>query len=262
MKTPWISLASTLVALASATAAIVESPVAYESDGVKLEGVHVYDDAVQGKRPAVLVIHQWMGITEHEKQRARMLAELGYNVFAADIYGAGIRPTNPGDAGKEAGKYKGDRELFRKRLNAGLDVLKKDELTDATKVAAIGFCFGGTAVLELARAGTDLAGVVSFHGGLDAADGMAAEKGKIPAKVLVLHGAVDPYVPVEQVHGFGKEMEAAGADWQLIAYGNAVHAFTQKGAGDDPSKGAAYDEAADRRSWIAMKAFFSEIFGK
>jgi dienelactone hydrolase len=183
-------------------------------------------------------------------------------VFAADIYGAGIRPANPGDAGKEAGKYKADRQLFRTRLNAGLDVLKKDERTDDTKIAAIGFCFGGTAVLELARAGTDLAGVVSFHGGLDAADGMAAEKGKIPAKVLVLHGAVDPYVPAEQVSGFGKEMESAGADWQLIAYGNAVHAFTQKGAGDDPSKGAAYDGAADRRSWTAMKAFFSEIFGK
>ena len=243
-------------------AAVIEKPVSYSDAEVKLEGFHIYDDSVTGPRPAVLVIHQWMGITDHEKQRARMLAELGYNVFAADIYGVGVRPASPAEAGKEAGKYKKDRSLFRSRLQAGLEVLRKDERTEPGKIAAIGFCFGGTAVLELARAGTDLAGVVSFHGGLDAAEGVAAKKGGIPAKVLVLHGAVDPYVPAEQVAAFEKEMNEAAADWQLVAYGSAVHAFTQRGAGDDPSKGAAYHEMADRRSWIAMKSFFDEIFGK
>lgn len=150
--------------------------------------------------------------------------------------------------------------LYRARLTAGLDFLKADERTDAAKAAAIGYCFGGTGVLELARSGAEIAGVVSFHGGLDGAEGMTAGEGKIPAKVLVLHGAVDPYVPAEQVAAFEKEMTDAKADWQLVAYGGAVHSFTHKEAGDDPSRGAAYHEAADRRSWEAMKVFFGELF--
>jgi len=240
-------------------AALVEKAVIYQQGGATLEGFHVYDDAVAGKRPAVLVIHQWTGLTEYEKRRCRMLAELGYNVFAADIYGQGIRPQPP-EAGKEAGKYKGDRTLYRARLTAALDQLKADERTDSSKIAAIGYCFGGTGVLELARSGAEIAGVVSFHGGLDTADGMAAAAGKIPAKVLVLHGADDPFVPVAQVVAFQKEMTDAKADWQMDLYSGAVHAFTQKEAGNDNSKGAAYNEAADRRSWLAMKTFFAELF--
>ena len=257
MKTLLLSL----MTAASASAALVEKTVDYQHDGVTLEGFHVYDDAVTGKRPAVLVIHQWTGLSDNEKDRSRMLAQLGYNVFAADIYGKGIRPVPPA-AGQEAGKYKSNRELYRGRLKAGLEELKKDERTDTAKIAAIGYCFGGTGVLELARGGADIAGVVSFHGGLDAADGMAATKGNVKPKVLVCHGAVDPFVPTEQVLAFGKEMDEAGADWQFVAYGNAVHSFTQKSAGNDTSKGSAYDEKADKRSWEAMKAFFAEIFAK
>lgn len=257
MKTLFLSL----MVACSASAALVEKTVEYDQDGTTLEGFHVYDDAVEGKRPAVLVIHQWTGLTDYEKMRARLLAELGYNVFAADIYGKGVRPVPPG-AGKEAGKYKGDRDLYRARLNAGLAVLQKDERTDTAKIAAIGYCFGGTGVLELARSGADIAGVVSFHGSLDAAEGKAAEKGGVKAKVLVLHGAEDPNVPPAQVEALGKELRDAGADWQVVAYGGAVHAFTQKMAGNDNSKGAAYNEKADKRSWEAMKAFFAEIFGK
>jgi dienelactone hydrolase len=256
------ALLLSLMAISSAaSAALVEKTVEYEHDGVTLEGFHVYDDAVEGKRPAVLVIHQWTGLTDYEKQRSRQLAELGYNVLAADIYGKGIRPVPPA-ASQEAGKYKSDRKLYRGRLNAGLEVLKKDERTDASKIAAIGYCFGGAGVLELARSGADIAGVVSFHGALDAGDGLKAEKGGVKAKVLACHGADDPFVPVPQVQGFEEEMRASGADWQLIAYGGAVHGFTQKMAGNDPSKGAAYNEKADLRSWEAMKAFFAEIFGK
>lgn len=240
-------------------AGLVEKAVIYKQGDTELEGFHVYDDSVEGKRPAVLVIHQWTGLSDYEKRRSRMLAELGYNVFAADIYGKGIRPQPP-EAGKTAGSYKSDRELYRKRLAAGLEQLQADERTDKGKIAAIGYCFGGTGVLELARAGTDIAGVVSFHGGLDTQEGLAAQKGKIPAKILVLHGVVDPYVPVTQVEGFVNEMNDAGADYQLVAYSGAVHSFTHKEAGDDPSKGAAYNETADRRSWAAMKAFFDEIF--
>ncbi len=250
-------LAAALVT--GAQAALVEQSVTYKQGTTELEGFHVYDDAVTGKRPAILVVHQWTGLTDYEKRRSRMLAGLGYNVFAADIYGKGIRPMPP-EAGKEAGKYKGDRPLFRSRLSAALELLKAEEHTEPTKVAAIGYCFGGTGVLELARSGADIAGVVSFHGSLDAGAGMAAEAGKIPAKVLVLHGADDPFAPPEQVTGLEKEMTAAKADWQLVLYGGAVHSFTQKEAGTDNSKGAAYNEAADLRSWTAMQAFFAEIF--
>ncbi len=242
-----------------ANAALVEVPVIYKEGSTTLEGYHVYDKAAEGKRPSVLIIHQWTGLTEYEKRRARMLAEMGYNVFAADIYGQGIRPQPPA-AGQEAGKYKGDRKLFRARLDAGLEWLKADERTDPKKIAAIGYCFGGTGVLELAREGTDIAGVVSFHGSLDAAVGMEAQAGKIKTKVLVLHGADDPFVKPEVVTGFQKEMTDAKADWQMVFYSGAVHAFTQKEAGNDNSKGAAYNEAADKRSWEAMKSFFAEIF--
>jgi dienelactone hydrolase len=240
-------------------AALVEKPVIYQQGGATLEGFHVYDDTVAGKRPAVLVIHQWTGLTEYEKRRSRMLAEMGYNVFAADIYGQGIRPQPP-EAGNEAGKYKNDRLLFRARMNAALDFLKADDHTDTSKVAAIGYCFGGTGVLELARDGTDIAGVVSFHGGLDSAAGLAAKPGNIKAKVLVLHGADDPYAPAAQVTAFQKEFTDAKADWQLVLYSGAVHSFTHQEAGNDATKGAAYNESADRRSWDAMKTFFAELF--
>lgn len=252
-----ILLATSLVS--SANAALVEKSVTYDQGGVTLEGFHVYDDALPGQRPAVLVIHQWTGLSEYEKRRSRMLAELGYNVFAADIYGKGIRPQVP-EAGKEAGKFKTDRTLFRARISAALAVLKSDERTQPDKVAAIGYCFGGTGVLELARSGADVQGVVSFHGSLDAAADMAAAAGKIPSKILVLHGAADPYVPAGQVAGLQKELADAKADWQMIFYSDAVHSFTQKEAGDDVSKGAAYQETADKRSWEAMKLFFKELF--
>lgn len=257
MMKPILFLSSLLFSIAHA--APVEKTVTYEQGGTTLEGFHVYDDATSGKRPAVLVIHQWTGPGEHEKGRARQLAELGYNVFVADIYGQGVRPVPP-ESGKEAGKYKTDRQLFRARLNAALDQLKKDELTDSSKIAAIGYCFGGTGVLELARSGADIAGVVSFHGGLASAPDLAAAKDQVKTKVLVLHGAIDPHVKPEEVAGFEKEFNEANADWQLNSYSGAVHSFTQKMAGDDPSKGSAYNAKADARSWEAMKAFFTEIF--
>jgi dienelactone hydrolase len=253
------SLLAALSGMVVSHAGIVERVVTYEHGDIKLEGLHAYDDDFDGKRPGILIIHQWTGLTDNEKMRARMLAELGYNVFAADVYGVGIRPQPP-ESGKVAGKYKADRELYRARMLAGLDVLLKDERTDASRIAAIGYCFGGTGVLELARAGTKLSGVVSFHGGLSAGEGMEAKAGNIPAKILCLHGAIDPYVPSEEVEAFRKEMNDAGADWQLVMYGGAVHAFTQKMAGNDITKGAAYNAKADERSWEDMQQFFAEIF--
>ncbi len=254
-----LGLLVTLSGVFAAHGGIVERAVPYSQGGVELEGFHAYDDSFEGKRPAILIIHQWTGLTDYEKMRARMLAELGYNVFAADIYGIGIRPQPP-EAGEVAGKYKADRTLYRARMLAGLDVLLKDERTDAGKVAAIGYCFGGTGVLELARAGTKISAVVSFHGGLAAGEGMAAKAGNISAKILCLHGAIDPFTPAAEVDAFREEMTAAGADWQLTMFGGAVHAFTQKMAGNDVSKGAAYNAKADKRSWEDMQQFFSEIF--
>jgi dienelactone hydrolase len=239
-------------------AEVVFKTVEYKEGSTTLEGLSVYDDATQGKRPAVLVVHQWKGLGDYEKKRAEMLARLGYNVFAVDIYGKGVRLTNPKDASAEAAKYKNNRPLLRARVNAGLAVLQKHDLTDTTKVAAIGYCFGGTTALELARSGADISGVVSFHGGLSAPIPAPA---KIKAKVLALHGADDPNVPPAEVAAFEDEMRKAKADWALVSYGGAVHSFTDWNAGNDNSKGSAYNEKADKRSWEAMKSFFAEIFG-
>jgi dienelactone hydrolase len=206
----------------------------------------------------VLVVHQWKGLGDYEKKRAEMLARLGYNVLAVDIYGKGIRPQTAQAAGAEAGKYKGDRALLRARVRAALKVLSEQELTDPKRIAAIGYCFGGTTVLELARSGADVTGVVSFHGGLSSPT--PGDARNIKAKVLALHGADDPNVPPKEVAAFEEEMRQGGVDWQLIAYGGAVHSFSDWNAGSDNSKGAAYNERADRRSWEAMKQFFAELF--
>lgn len=254
-------LSAIAATLSVASAELVEKPVVYEQGGVKLEGFHVYDDAVTGKRPGILVVHQWTGLSDHEKEQSRKLAKLGYNVLAADVYGQGIRPKPP-EAGKEAGKYKSDRKLLRERLYAALETLKKDERTDTANLGAIGYCFGGLGVLELARAEVDLKGVVSFHGSLDAASGMEAKKGTVKAKVLVLHGADDPHAPAAQVEALKKEMSDAGADCRVVLFPGAVHSFTQKSAGDDPSKGSAYNEAAATGSWKEMTDFFSGLFKK
>ena len=242
----------------SAKAEIVFKPVEYKEGTTVLEGLSVYDTSVSGKRPAILVVHQWKGLGDYEKKRAEMLAKLGYNVFAVDIYGKGIRPGTPQAAAAEAGKYKNDRALLRARVRAGLELLKKHEFTDQSRVAAIGYCFGGTTVLELARSGADVAGVVSFHGALNSPT--PGDARNIKAKVLALHGADDPFVPPKEVSDFEDEMRQSKVDWQLAAYGGAVHSFTDWNAGSDNSKGSAYNERADKRSWEAMKQFFGELF--
>lgn len=241
-----------------AHAAIQTKTIEYKQGDTTLAGVLVYDDAIKGKRPGVLVVHQWMGLTEYEQTRAAQLAKLGYVAFCADIYGKGIRPKDTKEAGAEATKYKTDRALLRARVNAGLAELKKSDLVEARHVAAIGYCFGGTTVIELARSGADVAGVVSFHGGLDSP--APADGKNIKGKVLACHGADDPFVPAKDLAAFEEEMRAANVDWTLIKFGGAVHSFTQPMAGNDNSKGAAYNERADRRSWKAMELFLNGIF--
>jgi dienelactone hydrolase len=248
----------TLGAALTAQAQIHTETIEYKQGDTVLEGYLAYDSSIKGKRPGVLIVHQWKGLTDYEKKRAEMLAKLGYNVFALDIYGKGIRPESGQEAGAQAGKYKSNRALLRARAQAGLAVLQKHELTDPKRVAAIGYCFGGTTVIELARSGADITGVVSFHGGLDSPH---PEDGRnIKCKVLVLHGADDPHVPAKDLAAFEDEMRQAKVDWQLVKYGGAVHSFTDWNAGDNPGQGAAYNEKADRRSWEAMKEFFAEIF--
>lgn len=237
---------------------VVTKDVAYSHGDTRLEGYMAWDNSIQGKRPGVLVVHAWMGLDDYAKMRCRMLAELGYVAFAVDMYGRDNRPTTRDEASQQARIYRGDRQLMRDRVNAGLNVLMNNELCDNSRVAAIGYCFGGGVALELARSGAPIAGVVSFHGNLDTPDPSIAKN--IKCRILVCHGANDPNVPFDQVRAFFDEMHAADVDFQFIAYSGAVHAFTDPGAGNDPSRGAAYNATADRRSWDHMKLFFAEIF--
>jgi dienelactone hydrolase len=251
-------LALFLLLAATAQSKLVTKTVEYKHGDVTLEGYLAYDDATAAKRPGVIVVHEWYGVNDHAKKRADKLASLGYVAFAIDMYGKGVRPQNNEEAGKQAAIYKSDRKLMRSRAQAGMGFLRTHSLVDPTKLTAIGFCFGGTTVLELARSGAELDGVVSFHGGLDTPNPADAEN--IKCKILVLHGGDDPFVPKEHVEAFEEEMRQAGVDWQLIAYGGAVHSFTNPAAGSDNSKGAAYNQKADQRSWQAMQDFFNEIF--
>jgi dienelactone hydrolase len=251
-------LAATLAAV-NVHAKVVSQAVTYRDGDVELVGFVARDDAKAGT-PGVLIVPQWMGLTDYERGRAKQLAELGYVAFAADIYGGGHVAKDMSEAGALAGKYKGDRALFRSRLNAGLKALRATPGVDGARCAAIGYCFGGTGVLELARSGADVLGVVSFHGGLDSPN--PADGKNIKAKVLVLHGADDPYTSKADLAAFEQELKSAGVDYQLVFYSGAVHAFTQPMAGNDPSRGAAYNERADKRSWRAMRDFFDEIFGR
>lgn len=251
-------LGAFFVGVSPLIAEIKTEVVEYKDGDVTLEGFVAWNTESAKKAPGVLVVHQWMGLTDYEKGRCMQLAELGYVAFALDIYGKGIRPGTPQDAAKQAGIYKSDRKLYRRRLNLGLDQLRSREVVDSGKLAAIGYCFGGTGVLELARSGAEVSGVVSFHGGLDSPEPEAGKN--IKCSILVCHGADDPFVPAKDIEAFKTELTSAKVDWQMDIYSNAVHSFTQPMAGTDNSRGAAYNEKADKRSWASMKSFFAEVF--
>jgi dienelactone hydrolase len=251
--------AALLLTLAQyASAAIKTETVTYKQGDTTLKGFLAYDDASTDKRPAVIIVHEWWGLNDYVKRRAQDVAKLGYVAFAADMYGDGKTTSDPQEAGKLAGGVKGDPTLEIARAQAAMDFVKNQPLVDGDRIAAMGYCFGGSVALDMARAGWPLAGVVSFHGALKTAK--PAEPGAIKAKVLALHGADDPMVKSEEVMEFLKEMKAAKADWYFTAYANAVHAFTNPDADKFGIPGVAYNENADRRSWEAMKDFFNEIF--
>jgi dienelactone hydrolase len=239
-------------------AKIVTKDVVYKDGDTTLEGFLAYDDSMKGPRPGVLVVHAWMGLGEQVKRRCRMLAEMGYVAFAADVYGKGVRPSTRGEAAKLAGGYKADRPLLRRRVRVALEQLAEKPRVDPGKLAAIGYCFGGTAVLELARSGADVRGTVSFHGGLDSLHPEDARN--IKGRVLVLHGADDPTISAADEAAFRDELRKAAVDWEMVYYGGAVHSFTDPYAGHDNSKGAAYNARADEWSWRAMRTFLQDLF--
>lgn len=230
----------------------------YKHDGHLCEGFAVWEDAGP-KRPGILVFPDWTGVGEYTHKRAKMLCELGFNAFVADVYGKDIRPTTMESCESEMMKYATNRPLLRGRARSALVELAKVPNTDLSKLAAIGYCFGGTIVLEMARDGQNhLAGVISFHGVLTTP--MPLSAGGYKGKILVLHGADDPVVPDEQSLAFWKEMRDAKANWEFVAYGKAVHTFTNWLLPEDGPPPTAYNKQADRRSWIAMQDFFKEIF--
>ena len=231
--------------------------VEYKEGSTVCEGYVAYDDTKQGKRPGIILFPDWTGVGPYAHKRAAMLVEMGYAVFCADVYGKGIRPQFPACA-EEMGKYTSNRPLLKARAKAGLEQLRALPVVDTSKMISIGYCFGGETTLELARTGADIIGAVSFHGNLSTDN--PADAKNIKCKVLVLHGANDPVVPEAEVNAFFKEMREAKVDWYFTAYGNAVHSFTQWHV---PVGGAqaAYEERADKRSWVAMQDFFKEILG-
>lgn len=241
----------------SLSAAVKQTLVEYTSAGTVCEGVYITDEATAKGAPSVLIVHQWTGISDHEKEVGVKLAGMGYHVFLADVYGKGIRPPGPPASAQEASKYKKDRALLRIRVSDGLTELKKLSGSEGSKCAAIGYCFGGTSVIELGRSGADVKKIVSFHGGLDSPT--PADGKKIKGEILALHGADDPFVPAADVAAFEAELTAAGVKYELVKYPGAVHSFTHKAAGNDNSKGAAYNKDADEKSWVATMKFFEEI---
>jgi dienelactone hydrolase len=263
MKLLWSSILLFAAGITATHAAIVTKDIDYQVEGTMMKGYMAYDDAIKGQRPGVLVVHEWWGLNDYARKRARMLAKLGYTAFALDMYGEGKQAEHPDDAKKFSSAVMTNLPLEKARFTAALDVLRKDPTVDPHRTAAIGYCFGGGVVLEMARRGIDLAGVASFHGMLATAN--PAQTGTVKAKLLVMTGADDPFVPADQVAQFKKEMDAAHVDYKVIAYPDAKHAFTNPGADEYGKKfnlPLAYNKAADQASWQEMQKFFHQLFNK
>jgi dienelactone hydrolase len=261
MKQTLIAIGLMLACSFAVQAAVKGEEVTYGDREIPLKGYLALDDSVVGMRPGILVVHEWWGLDDYARKRARMLAELGYIALAVDMYGGGKTAAHPDDAGKFSGELRKNLPLAEARFLAALNFLRQQPKVDVEKIAAIGYCFGGGVVLEMARDGVDLDGVASFHGSLDTAN--PATPGKVKAKVLVLNGADDPFVTPEQIAAFKQEMEAAGVDYRFVNYPGARHSFTNPEAdafGKKFNLPLAYDQEADRKSWQAMQDFFAGIF--
>lgn len=262
-KTLLILIALTFFLPEMAFSEIKGKEVDYSADGISFKGYIAYDDNIKGKRPAVLVVHEWWGHNEYARKRARMLAEIGYVALAVDMYGDGKTADHPDEAGAFAGEVMKNMPSARKRFEAALDILKKHKMVDAKNIAAIGYCFGGGVVLNMARMGVDLKGVVSFHGSLGAA--VKAKPGGIKTKILVCNGKEDQMTSADLIKAFKMEMKNVGADYRFKNYEGAKHSFTNPDAdkfGKKFNLPLAYNEKADKESWYEMRKFFKEIFSK
>lgn len=237
-----------------AFAKVKTEKISYELNGVKMEGLLAYNDKYSKPRPGILVIHEWMGIGKFTEQKAIELAHMGYVAFAADIYGVDTRPKDMKEAGEASGKLKGDVILLQARAQAAFEILKNRKEANKDRLAVIGFCFGGTTGLELARSGVDFKALVVFHGNFKT----PSPAKKFAPKILVLHGANDPFVTEPEIRDFEKELKGSNADWQFLSYSNTVHSFTNPEAGNDPSKGFAYNKLSSDRAFKQMKIFFDE----
>jgi len=256
----FVSALILLLAGLSAQAAVIGQEVSYQAGDTVMKGYLAWDDAVQGKRPGILVVHEWWGHNAYVRRRAEMLAALGYTALAVDMYGDGKTAAHPEDAGKFSGAVRKDLPLMKARFEAARRFLDEQPTVDPDRTAAIGYCFGGSVVLEMARTGEDLDGVVSFHGSLG---GLGPVTGEIKARVLVANGADDPFVTAEQIKVFKQDMDAAGANYSFINYPGAKHSFTNPDAdkyGEQFGLPLAYNAAADEASWQAMQDFFNLIF--
>jgi dienelactone hydrolase len=262
-----ISLAGALVALSLGTAAhaaIKEEPVTYKDGETTMKGFVVYDDAIKAKRPGLVLVHEWWGITKHTHSEARRFAQQGYTAFIADMYGDAKTADNPKDAGALSGGVMKNPKVMESRFNAARDTLAKQPSVDPSKIGAVGYCFGGAVVINMARAGADLAGVAGFHASLGL-NTPAPAPGTVKAKVLVMNGADDPFVKPEQYATLKKEMDAAKADYRVIEYPGAVHAFTNPEATELGKKfnlPLRYDAKADKESKAEASKFFAGVFGK
>jgi dienelactone hydrolase len=244
-------------------AAVVGKPVEYAADSVTLKGYIAFDDKFTGKRPGILVVHEWWGHNEYARKRADMLAELGYVALAVDMYGDGKQANHPDDAGKFAGEVMKNMPAMKARFLAALTLLKQSEDVDPANIGAIGYCFGGGVVLGMAREGADLKGVVSFHGSL--ATQSPAQKGRVKAKILVCNGAADKFVSEESIKEIKAEMKAAKVDFKFVNYPDAIHSFTNPASTELGKKfnlPLAYNEKADKKSWADMQEFFKRVFKK
>ncbi|MFZ5522873.1 MAG: dienelactone hydrolase family protein [Pseudomonadota bacterium] len=242
-------------------AAVHGKEVSYKAKGTTLKGYIAYDDAFKGKRPAVLVVHEWWGHNEYARKRARMLAELGYTALAVDMYGDGKQAHHPDEAGKFATEVSKNMPMAKARFEAGMKLLRKEKTVNAKKMAAIGYCFGGGVVLNMARQGEDLKGVVSFHGSLGTDS--PAQPGKIKARIVSFSGEADPMIGADSVAAFKKEMDHAGANYRVVTYPGAQHAFTNPEADELGQKfkmPLAYNAAADKDSWQQATVFLREVF--
>lgn len=259
MRRMMAAVAAALIATGAHAAAKGEEKTVHLEGGPTLKPmVFTPADTTATARAAVIVVHEWYGRNEFAQAKAREIAEMGHVAIAWDMYGDARVTTVPAEAGKLSGALKGDRAEMRRRITAAADFARSLPGVDPQRIGAIGFCFGGTTVLELARSGADVRGVVSFHGGLDAAKDLTTAS-PVKARVLVLHGADDPMVPPAEVEGFTREMKDAGADMRLVAYPGAVHSFTNPAAGSDNSKGSAYNAEADAKSREEMRRFLDEV---